>query len=520
MASNTTIQTTLKLVDQASANADKISRSFNQINHDLFGLESAMGKTSSVSRFFTMDLTNLAGAAMSLAQSLASGIYSTLQFAVGASEFKRQTEMAFTYMGETEVSAKNIFDRMSRISNQVKFSREESIAALKGLRAAGFSEKDTENFFTAISDKMSIMGGKSADLKDTMHIIAKIFSSGKLQGEEIEQLGERGIISRIDLVKSVAENTGKTEAQVKTLLEQGKLTGEMGLNAILSTIAKQQGGVIGKASYEFGMKTIDGQWASFMGTLSRLFENISTGPIVNFMERLNSVFNADTESGKYLVSVINDLFNWLTGLLDNFKTEDMQNWFQAGIDSIKDLYAYLKSGEFEKRMAKWQHDISILVNLADKLVRAFEYLGGFESTFKTLGTASDIYSQAVQDAAGISGLKAFFFPQGSENSGENFREGFASGLKSGENPGTVIEKQINEGLEIHSPSKVGEKIGGYFAQGFNNGISNQNNTNNLISNSNSGYNNISININSSEAASLDSNGLALLIREELVQILR
>jgi tape measure domain-containing protein len=114
--------------------------------------------------------------------------------------------------------------------------------------------------------------------------IAQMFGKGKIQAEEMNQLAEAGIPAW----QALAAATGKTEAELRALAQQGKL-GDDAIRALIEGLGKQFEGMAEKQS-----KTFSGMWSTFkdaaniaLGKISTpIFERLKKGmaALVEFMD--------------------------------------------------------------------------------------------------------------------------------------------------------------------------------------------------------------------------------------------
>lgn len=164
-----------------------------------------------------------------------------------------QAEIAFTtMMGDAEKARKHLkalFDYAAR----TPFSAEGVIDASRKLQAMGFTAEEVLPTLTKISDAVSGLGGGTPMLDRVVRAIGQMKARSKVSAEEMMQLAENGIAAW----QMLADHMGITVAEAMKLSQDGAISADVGITAILTGLEKKFGGMSAKQA-----ATFSGMWAT------------------------------------------------------------------------------------------------------------------------------------------------------------------------------------------------------------------------------------------------------------------
>jgi tape measure domain-containing protein len=397
------------------------------------------------------------------------------------------------------------------------------IAARQQLAAGGFRGADEERVLAGSLDVGALNAGDSTAQSRFVRALSQIRGRGKLQAEELNQLGELGI-GRGDVFGAIARQRGLrgTEAsqrtQVESLMQRGQITGAEGTNAALSAVQSMTGERLG------GFARVQGN--TLAGSISNLEESLFglvTG--IEGLERLPGVrafaasltalgnaFNGSTEGGKKLQSSISALIDTGAQAISGVLTpENIEAFVTFLADTLPEVIGAVRTigGGFLTGLSKGlsplldslkDSDPSDFVASMGALAEAFGHIAGL--SVSVLAFLGGIAAVAVVGLSGALGFVQWFIKDltsapkqlytfGSMmvsavidiiprmvTAGGQIVDGLAAGIRgrataaadavSGLATGAV--DTVRETLGIQSPSKVFEELGGHTAQGFEDGI--------------------------------------------------
>lgn len=166
-------------------------------------------------------------------------------------------------LGHDAQSVQGIMDNALASVKGTAFGLDEAVTTASTAVAAGIKPgKELERYLTLVGDASAIAGTNMTEMGS---IFNKVATSGVIQAEELNQLGDRGI----PIYQMLADEMGVTAGEVKKLASEGKVSSETFLNAV----EKGFGGaaaIMGATSFS---AALDNFWAS----VSRIGANFLKG---------------------------------------------------------------------------------------------------------------------------------------------------------------------------------------------------------------------------------------------------
>jgi tape measure domain-containing protein len=397
------------------------------------------------------------------------------------------------------------------------------IAARQQLAAGGFRGADEERVLAGSLDVGALNAGDSTAQSRFVRALSQIRGRGKLQAEELNQLGELGI-GRGDVFGAIARQRGLrgTEAsqrtQVESLMQRGQITGEEGTNAALSAVQSMTGERLG------GFARVQGN--TLAGSISNLEESIfglvtsiegleqlpGVRALASTISALGNALNGSSAAGQRLQRAIGPVINQaaaaFAGVLNPARIEGFFNalatqipaivsaiqlvgggflaGLQRGLGPLLDRMGSTDTDNFIAGMSVLAESLGHIVGISVVVLGA---IGGIFAVATVglsqviagvqwfLGDLADIPRQLsafgviVQSA--LAGLPAMLMVLGTQmvaglvggiTAGAGAVRDAVSGLATG------AVDTVRETLGIQSPSRVFEELGGHTAQGFEDGI--------------------------------------------------
>ena len=397
------------------------------------------------------------------------------------------------------------------------------IAARQQLAAGGFRGADEERVLAGSLDVGALNAGDSTAQSRFVRALSQIRGRGKLQAEELNQLGELGI-GRGDVFAAIARQRGlqgdeaAQRRQVEALMQRGQITGAEGTNAALSAVQNMTGERLG------GFARLQGN--TLAGSISNLEESIFgliTGiegleqlpgvrALAGTISALGNALNGSSAAGQRLQRAIGPVLSMaagaLAGVLNPARIESLFSTLATQIPAIVSAIQLVGGGFLTglqrglgpllDRMGGT--DIDGFVGGMGALAEAFGNIVGLSVVVLTaiggIAAVATVGASAVLDlAVQIAGLPERIItdladiPRQLTAFGEILTAAFTSlgtqmvaGLVGGITSGagavrdavtglaTGAVDTVRETLGIQSPSRVFEELGGHTAQGFEDGI--------------------------------------------------
>lgn len=221
----------------------------------------------------------MAGVAVAGAAMLALGAKSVI--AAGNME---QTTMAFTTMMGSAEDATALLKDLQKFAATTPFQFTEISTASKSLMAFGVTGDNMIRTLTTLGD---IASGIGMPLNELSEIYGKIKAQGQVYGDDIRQLGQRGI----PIIKELAKVFNMDESAIKKLVESGKVGFADIETAFQNMTAEgsQFGGLM-----EAQSKTLLGKWSNFKDSMQ--LSMIELGKSISDAFNLKGALDAENEA--------------------------------------------------------------------------------------------------------------------------------------------------------------------------------------------------------------------------------
>lgn len=161
-----------------------------------------------------------------------------------------QDTVAFTHFLGSAAAARKELALLYDIAAKTPFSFQDVTSATRKFLAFGFSVTDANKELGILGDAVAGIGGGSEEINRLILAIGQIRAKGRLQGEELLQLTELGLIS----TQQIAAQMNMTGAEFLKQVQRGKVGSEDAIRAINNVLTEQF-----KGSADEQSKTLIGQ---------------------------------------------------------------------------------------------------------------------------------------------------------------------------------------------------------------------------------------------------------------------
>ncbi len=250
---------TVKLTDKVSSASRSASRSLRSLGIATRDVEKSAGIFRGTAarlggaldvfkgNLLTMGVTKMIGLASSVGQASAELL-----------TFGQNARLAMGQLAKHGDDPARMFEHARALATRFGLDVMDTTKQYQKFLALQFSPKEGDKLMRMGAD-LRVLGNSAEDVQGIFMALGQIRGKGRLQGEEMLQLAERGISTELVQEEIGKILGGKSNDQVRQLQQQGKITAEVGLQAIERAIMRKLGeSSLGEAGAKFADTTIDG----------------------------------------------------------------------------------------------------------------------------------------------------------------------------------------------------------------------------------------------------------------------
>lgn len=169
-----------------------------------------------------------------------------------------QSEIAFTTMLGSSKKAMAFLSQLKQFAIKTPFSTEDVVSYSQSLMAMGFKAKEVIPILTHTGDAVAGLGGSPEKLQRVLLAIGQIKAKGKVMASEMLQLTENGISGW----QMIADHLHKTVPEVMKMSEQGAISADTAISALMGGMQNKFGGMMKNQS-----TTVAGMWSTMKDTV-------------------------------------------------------------------------------------------------------------------------------------------------------------------------------------------------------------------------------------------------------------
>jgi len=274
---------------------------------------------------------------------LANGFKEAIVFAIKMSAKFEDLRIIFRTMLGDSVKAMSTMSQLKTFSIKTPFTPEEVFKSSKALLAFGFAAKEQIGLIKMLGD-VSAATGKP--LEEIAFIYGKIFSRGKAQARELNQL----IMAGVPIVSELAKVMKKPREEIANLSKQGKISFKDVEKAFKNMT--DSGGKFFNLT-ETRSKSLSGRWSTLKGSAMDLGRAIGDAfapgllKVMGFLIKLTDKLTDFTDGMRDMIKVVFDDVN---------ETDALNTPLMGIVVSGKDIKHLKEFNEMLQRQAE-QADI-------------------------------------------------------------------------------------------------------------------------------------------------------------------
>jgi tape measure domain-containing protein len=264
----------IRNLNQVDDALDRVGHSAHQAGGEVRNMGNQVNQSSGV-------LNTMRGTLREFAIGVASAFTIKAIFDFGAHILRVNREMEDlratlkSVTGSSE-AAMDVFDQIQTFARDTPFQVQELTETFIKLKSFGI--EPTNQVMLAITNQASKLGASSETLSGITLALGQAWAKGKLQGEEILQLVERGV----PVYDILAKVTGKNSAELQKMAEKGELG-----RAVIQQLIVKMGELANGANAE-AINTISGSVSNLSDAWTKFEDNLLGADAENGIKRFTT----------------------------------------------------------------------------------------------------------------------------------------------------------------------------------------------------------------------------------------
>jgi tape measure domain-containing protein len=365
----------IRLIDKATAPAKKISAAFA-------GIQKSLEPVTGSKAFKALDkagdkLFDFGKSAVIAGGLIGVGVSAALtKAALDAAMFGENTKLAFERLTGSSAMGEKAFATVVGLVDELGLDLHDTTDGMRKLLAAQFSLGQSTELLKMSAD-LSAIGIHGEEAARVLTALSQIKAKGKVQTEELMQLAEAGISLKL-VQEQLAKATGKSTTELQKMLQAGKVSSDVGLEAIQAAV-KQKLHIheFGEARKAFVGSTLTGLIESLKAQSDLLFLKLG-GSIADAAEAMKPLLqetadwvrNLDTSNVTEVVKTILATIVKLVPLAREFFSGFLEGFgaLAGGFQLDVDAGSLIRAAEAGKQFAEAIGTILDLAKMAGKVV--------------------------------------------------------------------------------------------------------------------------------------------------------
>lgn len=230
---------------------------------------------------------------------IAAAVVSLVRFAIAAADAARSMGLFQEAATGSAEGAKQLDASIERVWNRVGGSRERIAGLALELRRAGVQGGALEATISSVSMATAAMGEKAGGIMRDLTERGLLSKRFVLQPLDLRGTG----LAFKDVARELAKNMNISVGAAESALRNGQVRLEAGAKAMDQAVQAKFGGIVKKQ-----MLSLPNQFAKFRDNLKDLFKNLNTEKLLENLDKLLSLFDKTTNTGKALRYIVTDIF--------------------------------------------------------------------------------------------------------------------------------------------------------------------------------------------------------------------
>ena len=162
----------------------------------------------------------------------------TLSTGLAYNVMQQNANAALKTMLGSQKAVNEQMEKLGKLAQNSPFSKATFISAQQQLIAFGVEVEKVIPLLDAMQNAVAASGGGSQQLADLAFVVAQIKAAGKITGQDLIQLGQRGI----NAAEIIGKAFGKSSAEVKAMISKNQIDADQAIDALTKGMMEKFGG--------------------------------------------------------------------------------------------------------------------------------------------------------------------------------------------------------------------------------------------------------------------------------------
>lgn len=162
----------------------------------------------------------------------------TLSTGLAYNAMQQNANAALKTMLGSQKAVNEQMEKLGKLAQNSPFSKATFISAQQQLIAFGVEVEKVIPLLDAMQNAVAASGGGSQQLADLAFVVAQIKAAGRITGQDLIQLGQRGI----NAAEIIGKAFGKSSAEVKAMISKNQIDADQAIDALTKGMMEKFGG--------------------------------------------------------------------------------------------------------------------------------------------------------------------------------------------------------------------------------------------------------------------------------------
>ena len=162
----------------------------------------------------------------------------TISTGLAYNAMQQNANAALKIMLGSQKAVNEQMEKLGKLARSSPFSEATFISAQQQLIAFGVEVEKVIPLLDAMQNAVAASGGGSQQLADLAFVVAQIKAAGKITGQDLIQLGQRGI----NAAEIIGKAFGKSSAEVKAMISKNQIDADQAIDALTKGMMEKFGG--------------------------------------------------------------------------------------------------------------------------------------------------------------------------------------------------------------------------------------------------------------------------------------